>query len=165
MTGIYEGIYEGNRSVIHLTRTHAKRSLPVLLPSYLSSEHENPPCKKCCHPESGSAPSRGVVRVCIDCFCRDGSAVRPLRAYAYGMPWWRLCFSIPGTCTAVSATRSPEEVAQIARAFLQEENFGDYDLLRNNCEHFGTFCVTGEQRSEQADRWVHLTATLYRLPR
>lgn len=31
MTGIYEGIYEGNRSVIHLTRTHAKRSLPVLL--------------------------------------------------------------------------------------------------------------------------------------
>ncbi len=43
------------------------------------------------------------------------------------------------------------EFAQRADSLL---NNADYDLLENNCEHFATWCVTGEKESNQVDRFL-----------
>lgn len=31
------------------------------------------------------------------------------------------------------------------------DNFGEYDLFNNNCEHFATFCRTGIRASAQTE--------------
>lgn len=45
--------------------------------------------------------------------------------------------------------RSREEVASAAEACLHRQ---DYSLLRNNCEHFATWCRTGHGHSRQVRR-------------
>jgi hypothetical protein len=44
------------------------------------------------------------------------------------------------------ADRPPEEVATAALSHLGERG---YHLWHNNCEHFASYCATGERRSEQ----------------
>lgn len=44
-----------------------------------------------------------------------------------------------------------DEVVRRARSRLGEDR---YRLTTNNCEHFCAWCVTGEDRSEQVDRWL-----------
>lgn len=45
---------------------------------------------------------------------------------------------------------SNDEVVKRAEAELKGQNFGSYNLLTNNCEHFANYCVFGERFSEQA---------------
>ena len=47
------------------------------------------------------------------------------------------------------ASFSPEEIVARAESRIGEEN---YDLFRNNCEHFVNWCRTGEARSVQVER-------------
>lgn len=44
-----------------------------------------------------------------------------------------------------------DEVVRRARSRLGEDC---YRLTTNNCEHFCAWCLTGERRSEQVDRWL-----------
>lgn len=44
-----------------------------------------------------------------------------------------------------------DEIVQRARSRLGEHG---YRLLSNNCEHFCSWCVAGENRSEQVERWL-----------
>lgn len=44
-----------------------------------------------------------------------------------------------------------DEVVRRARSRLGEDR---YHLTTNNCEHFCAWCVTGEARSDQVDRWL-----------
>ncbi|MGH8845790.1 MAG: lecithin retinol acyltransferase family protein [Polaromonas sp.] len=44
-----------------------------------------------------------------------------------------------------------EEVVQRALSRLGEDH---YALATNNCEHFCTWCLRGEGRSEQVERWL-----------
>jgi hypothetical protein len=53
---------------------------------------------------------------------------------------------------------SPREVVQRARSRLGEN---EYHVLRNNCEHFCNWCITGRSRSTQVERPV--TSTLWAL--
>lgn len=48
---------------------------------------------------------------------------------------------------------APDEIVSRARSRLGS---GDYDLFRNNCEHFASWCVTGNASSRQVQRvtWV-----------
>ncbi len=48
---------------------------------------------------------------------------------------------------------SPRDVV-LRRVAEMERRQPDYDLLRSNCEHFATYCATGEHRSKQAFRVV-----------
>jgi len=43
------------------------------------------------------------------------------------------------------------EIIARARSRLGERR---YDLLANNCEHFCAWCITGEGRSAQIERWL-----------
>ncbi|WP_236903741.1 lecithin retinol acyltransferase family protein [Cupriavidus malaysiensis] len=55
------------------------------------------------------------------------------------------------------------EVVRRARSRLDEN---DYRLLSNNCEHFCTWCLSGESRSEQVRDWhCHPRAALCRAVR
>jgi hypothetical protein len=44
-----------------------------------------------------------------------------------------------------------EEIVRRARSRLGENR---YRLLSNNCEHFSEWCIHGEHRSAQAERWL-----------
>ena len=47
------------------------------------------------------------------------------------------------------ARYAPEDIVTRARSRLGENN---YRFASNNCEHFSTWCVSGESRSEQVER-------------
>lgn len=54
---------------------------------------------------------------------------------------------------------SPDEIVDRALSYVGKGE-GEYHLIFNNCEHFATFCRTGEKRSKQIDK-----ATLGKLRR
>jgi len=54
---------------------------------------------------------------------------------------------------------SDSEVVARARSRLGENM---YDILRNNCEHFCEWCVTGRKRSWQVRKWMSLPRRLIR---
>lgn len=45
---------------------------------------------------------------------------------------------------------SNDEIVQRAKNSLERQDFGSYNLLTNNCEHFANYCVFGKKFSEQA---------------
>ena len=50
-----------------------------------------------------------------------------------------------------NARYTGEDVVRRARSRLGENR---YRVTTNNCEHFCAWCVTGESRSEQIERWL-----------
>ncbi len=54
---------------------------------------------------------------------------------------------------------SNAEIVARARSRLGENM---YDILRNNCEHFCEWCVTGRKRSRQVHKWMSLPSRLLR---
>lgn len=48
-----------------------------------------------------------------------------------------------------------QEIVQRARSRLGER---DYRLLSNNCEHFCNWCISGQHRSEQVERFLRLAS-------
>ena len=49
----------------------------------------------------------------------------------------------------------PQEIVQRARSRLGEHA---YRLLSNNCEHFCNWCISGQHRSEQVERFLRLAS-------
>ncbi|GLJ17311.1 hypothetical protein SUGI_0300590 [Cryptomeria japonica] len=68
----------------------------------------------------------GVVLTCLDCFL-FGRITSTLTK----QPW-----------CAAAASDLLENVIRLARELLKD-GFGDYDVIRNNCEHFSLLCKTG----------------------
>jgi len=58
-----------------------------------------------------------------------------------------------------SRSFSAAEIVARARSRLGENM---YDILRNNCEHFSQWCVTGRRRSWQVSKWMTFPARLLR---
>lgn len=56
----------------------------------------------------------------------------------------------------VSMVYSPPEIVMRARLRLRAGN-SKYNLLFSNCEHFATWCVTGEESSEQVQKAARKT--------
>ncbi|WP_321917614.1 MULTISPECIES: lecithin retinol acyltransferase family protein [unclassified Paraburkholderia] len=54
-------------------------------------------------------------------------------------------------CHDADVAYSSEEVVSRACSRLGEDA---YDVLRNNCEHFCSWCLTGAARSRQVERWL-----------
>lgn len=49
----------------------------------------------------------------------------------------------------------PRDVVAIAIHFYEKETWnGPYDIFRNNCEHFATFCKTGILESKQVQDYI-----------
>ncbi|KAL3728051.1 hypothetical protein ACJRO7_032753 [Eucalyptus globulus] len=91
----------------------------------------------------------GVNQTCLDCFRREGEKLHPLHLYAYGRPLLEYWLTRWGTRTTLPDTKSSQEVVNNARELHQGNNFGEYDLINNNCEHFASFCRTGVRASAQ----------------
>ena len=51
----------------------------------------------------------------------------------------------------------PDVISQNAAIQFNNQNFGTYDLITNNCEHFVTFCTFGKRFSYQVATTVQST--------
>ena len=54
---------------------------------------------------------------------------------------------------------SPEEVIHRAEQIFQTGEWPGYEVLRNNCEHFATFCKKGKAYSNQVKEFLTGTVT------
>ncbi|KAI6692666.1 hypothetical protein NL676_020376 [Syzygium grande] len=91
----------------------------------------------------------GVDKTCLDSFRLEGKKLHSLRSYAYGRPLLEYWLTRSGTRTALPDTKPPEEVVNKAWELHEGDSFGEYNLFNNNCEHFATFCKTGNRASAQ----------------
>ncbi|KAL5568472.1 hypothetical protein UlMin_025047 [Ulmus minor] len=134
----HHGIYVGDDRVIHFRRTED------------STSSRSQACKIC-----GFQPKtqRGVVKSCLDCF-RKGHRLHRLHRFEYNVSS-RVCKkNKAGTCSTTSCD-PPDIVVRRATKMLNngQLGFGEYDLMKNNCEHFARFCKTGVSKSLQSFSW------------
>ncbi|KAH6769210.1 hypothetical protein C2S51_014546 [Perilla frutescens var. frutescens] len=132
--GIYShhGNYVGNGMVVHL-----------IVDNFSSSSNCSASCSSSSSSDEHGCGSRkdgsAVTMTCLDCFLKKGS----LRRYEYGVS--KAAFIMvkhrPGTCT-MAESDDAEKVIHRAM-YLLENGFGEYHLLKNNCEVFAIYCKTG----------------------
>ena len=74
-------------------------------------------------------------------------------------------FSEGKTCRKVSSKRKFSRTHVCLRAFsffIGENDFGDYNSVINNCEHFVNLCVTGNRISKQVETTIDIAELLAR---
>lgn len=135
----HHGICIGEGLVIHFTAPPGKVS--TALSSGFSSLNPAPvgPEKTCPkHPRCGSRkPGSGVAVSCLDCFLGKGSLYR----FKYGASKFYIWCKFAGTCT--TAPSDPGNTVLHRANYLLENGFGQYHLVKNNCEDFALYCKTG----------------------
>ena len=134
------GIYVDAGNVIHFTRGEGQETgTGTVLDRFIdfSLPRQRPlddPCPIC----SDQSKHDRVISSCLDCFLSGGD----LYLYEYGVTrTFFLAKARGGTCTLASS-QSPEQVIHRAIYFLRK-GFGDYDVIKNNCEDFALCCKTG----------------------
>ncbi|CAN0897389.1 Protein LEAD-SENSITIVE 1 [Linum grandiflorum] len=133
------GIYTGDGNVIHFTRGAGQEiGTGTFLDNYILSSSparaSDDPCPNC-----GDQPKLdGVILSCLDCFLWGGDLYR--FEYAVSSAFF-LAKARGGTCTL--APSDPSEDVLHRASFLLENGFGNYSLIRNNCEDFAIYCKTG----------------------
>ena len=61
--------------------------------------------------------------------------------------------------SSFSKTLPRDEIVEKARYYLKNpEEWGEYNLVFNNCEHFATYCATGKKKSGQIQKAVAAVA-------
>ncbi|KAK6916777.1 LRAT domain [Dillenia turbinata] len=142
----HHGIYVGEEMVIHYTRTEPGGREVISTISSSSSNHNSNsnPCSKCNYKID---LHRGVVRTCLDCFL---SGQNYIYLYKYGLSELQTLFGPnPGGTTVHS--RPPSQVVNFAFDLLGTSEFGNYNLIFNNCEVFAYYCKTGVLGSSQVN--------------
>ncbi|KAL7189167.1 hypothetical protein ACSBR1_038937 [Camellia fascicularis] len=136
----HHGIYIGESKVIHFAGTFGSSSDPFPWSSFGFSASTLNPLSACPNfPYCGfQHPNSGVVLSCLDCFLANGSLYR----FEYGVSKAKLLFKLRGgTCT--TAESDPPELVIHKAMYLLQHGFRDYNVMRNNCEHFAMYCKTG----------------------
>ncbi|KAI7988642.1 hypothetical protein LOK49_LG13G00893 [Camellia lanceoleosa] len=135
----HHGIYIGESKVVHFAGTFGSSSYPFPWSSFGFSASTLNPLSACNFPNCGFRhPNSGVVLSCLDCFLANGSLYR----FEYGVSKSKLLFKLRGgTCT--TAESHPPELVIHKAMYLLEHGFGEYSVMRNNCEHFAMYCKTG----------------------
>ncbi|KAL5568149.1 hypothetical protein UlMin_024724 [Ulmus minor] len=131
----HHGIYVDDNRVIHFTRTQQDST---------QSSSNYQACRICgFQPETQG----GVVKSCLDCFLKG----QRLFLFKYNVSSRVFKENKSGTCSTTSCD-PPDIVVRRATKMLNngQLGFGEYDLMKNNCEHFARFCKTGESKSLQA---------------
>jgi hypothetical protein len=102
-------------------------------------------------------PRRGYTHHGI--YVGDGRVVH----YAGSFPWLRggpiETVSLDGFTqgshlTVIAEPTAAFAAAEIVRRALSRVGESRYHLLTNNCEHFCEWCLHGEPRSRQVERWM-----------
>ena len=104
---------------------------------------------------------RSTVRTCI----ADGevSKTKALKVVSYND--WRIKTKVSRNGAAHACLSSPRnEVVQRALDALEKQDFGAYDAVSNNCEHFAVYCKTGNPKSVQVPRWTRTRTPRCALP-
>ncbi|KAF3973293.1 hypothetical protein ACB098_01G196100 [Castanea mollissima] len=142
----HHGIYVDAGNVIHFTREEGQETgTGTVLDRFIDFSllpRQRPldnPCPICSDQSNSDQSKRdGVISSCLDCFLSGGG----LYLYEYGVTrTFFLAKARGGTCTLASS-ESPEQVIHRAFYFLRK-GFGDYDVIKNNCEDFALCCKTG----------------------
>ncbi|XP_058224135.1 protein LEAD-SENSITIVE 1-like [Rhododendron vialii] len=147
----HHGIYIGDGLVIHFTAPPGK--LTGSSPSSSRSAPEGP--QKTCpnHPHCGSRKhGSGVSITCLDCFIGNGSLYR----YEYGVTQLHFRFQLRGGACTAAQSDPASTVVQRAK-YLFENGFGNYHLVKNNCEGAGR----SGQIATHLSLFPKLSATLY----
>ncbi|TXG65499.1 hypothetical protein EZV62_006774 [Acer yangbiense] len=134
----HHGIYVGDGKVIHFTQGPAgqENGRVIISLSLPDPKISNVPCPQC--GDHNSSFNNGVILSCIDCFLFGNE----LNLFEYGVS--RVYFLTKvrgGTCT-LATSDPPEDILHHAY-FLLKKGFGEYDVLKNNCEDFAIYCKTG----------------------
>ncbi|XP_038702505.1 uncharacterized protein LOC119999068 [Tripterygium wilfordii] len=133
----HHGIYVGEDRVIHFTQRGQEVGNGTLVDRLLacsSSARFRVLCLNCTPPDE----DHGVVSSCLDCFLAGGVLCR--FEYAVTTAFF-LAQARGGTCTL--AVADPDDVVVHRARYLLTKGFGDYNISKNNCEHFATYCKTG----------------------
>ncbi|KAJ4766456.1 NC domain-containing protein-like protein [Rhynchospora pubera] len=138
------GIYVGNHQVIHFSSGGLSTSSSS---SFSHTSTLSSACQHCADAllqlpkQKTHAPSQGgVIISCLNTFLKGGD----LHRYAYSVSMedfkaqTRDC---GGTCT-MAPSDPPDQVLHRARFLLETNGFGEYKLLKNNCEDFAMYCKT-----------------------
>ncbi|KAH9617218.1 hypothetical protein KSS87_017504 [Heliosperma pusillum] len=133
----HHGIYVGGNKVVHFTDPADGGSKLSTSSTCSGSKSGHPsPCptfRDCGYRQ----PESGVVLSCLDCFLGEGSP----RLFEYEVAEFSFHIKRPGTCT--TAQPDPPETVIHRATYLLQNGFGNYNMLRNNCEDFAIYCKTG----------------------
>ncbi|CAN6569737.1 unnamed protein product [Malus baccata var. baccata] len=136
----HHGIYVGEGRVIHFVKTKGKGKI---------SSKRKPRCSDC---KNDPNTARGVVKTCVDCFLKGHGLFR----FEYNVSHNRFNIKNRGTCSTESCYPGGETVRRASEIFDKDPThgtgFGEYNLLKNNCEDFASYCKRGTSVSEQAVR-------------
>ena len=97
---------------------------------------------------SGFGKRKGTLQI-RSCNLEEFLCGRQLRLVSYGSSEARRAYKMHSTCYCTES-RQASKVVATAQYYLKHPNeWGDYNLVRNNCEHFAFYCKTGIQYSDQ----------------
>ncbi|KAK4487258.1 hypothetical protein RD792_006134 [Penstemon davidsonii] len=135
------GIYVGENLVVHFINPdrNSFANSSFTCSSSLITNFPTTCSNPCC---DLTKEKNGVTISCLDCFLGNGSLYR----YQYGVSWYtRMAKVRDGTCT--SAKSDPEDIVVHRAKYLLHHGFGDYDVIKNNCEDFALYCKFGRLMS------------------
>jgi len=146
----------GDDTVIHFTPGRGQEvetgTFIDLLRVRSSDPRSSTPCLVCSS-SLGTADAKEYVRSsCLSCFLAGGDLYR----FDYAVSRAQYKSRVRGGTCSLAIANPDEEVVRCAYDLLRT-GFGKYDLVKNNCEHFATYCKTGKvQPSEQVRSTVRL---------
>ncbi|XP_041009205.1 protein LEAD-SENSITIVE 1-like [Juglans microcarpa x Juglans regia] len=140
----HHGIYVGEGNVIHFTNGPGGQDIGIgfvldriivsSAPCYKSYPSVDIPCSSC----GDQSKLNGVITSCIDCFLSGGNLYR----FEYGVSRAFFLAKVRGGTCTLAPSDPPEGVIHRAKYLLQND-FGSYDVSKNNCEDFAIYCKTG----------------------
>ncbi|XVF31072.1 hypothetical protein REPUB_Repub16aG0113900 [Reevesia pubescens] len=153
--GLYyhHGIYVGKAKVTNPNNGEQKliNDAVIHFLGFDKKSSSKPQCKRCFH----MSRIHGIVITCLDCFL-DANAIY---VYEYNVSYLTFTFSSSGSCST-SPSYSPDQVIQTAFHLLENKSFGEYSFVFNNCEHFATYCKTGQKMCNQVLYGTGLPGTI-----
>ncbi|KAF3433981.1 hypothetical protein FNV43_RR25084 [Rhamnella rubrinervis] len=128
----HHGIYVGDEKVVHFTRAPG--------PIIFSSSNEYPP--------SHHSGDDRVECCSIEEFLCDGD----LYLYEYGVMTPLFIIKRGGSCTPFTSDPPKDVLHRVS--ILLVKGFGEYHLLKNNCEDFAIYCKTSFLRVDGPYRGI-----------
>ncbi|KAK6932818.1 LRAT domain [Dillenia turbinata] len=134
-TYTHHGIYVGNDTVIHLTKTEP--GIRERAKGSSASGKTKEACPKCGYKED---LRRGVVETCVNCFL---AGYKNLYMFKYGVTDEEYYRRRVTTCHRKQSSPASEVINRANQFLKLGKKFGVYNLFNNNCEQFAVLCKLG----------------------